>query len=187
MSENTTSTQESIQTIGIPEITMSLSVSEVTTQPTDPNLISEGEPADAKAVGDRFAEIEEDVGDLMSDVSGLLEDVAAIQENGLTTADIDTELATTGKVADAKATGDAIAAAIEAATEDIEKEIGGILYPVGSIYMTTLTAVPESIGGTWVEIKITSTWSDLASGIQNYEALGTGETAGTVHYFRRTE
>ena len=68
-------TEQSILENGIPEISMELSVSNVTTQPTDPRLENEGQPADAKAVGDRFSETDDDIADLASDLSSLSDSV----------------------------------------------------------------------------------------------------------------
>lgn len=64
-------TEQSIQEIGIPEISMELSVNSVTTQPTDPTLKNDGQPADAKAVGDRFDKTDDDIANLGADVSAL--------------------------------------------------------------------------------------------------------------------
>ena len=68
---NTPATDESIQDIGIPEISVSLSPSEVIQQATDATLTAQGQPADAKAVGDRFAEVEDDIANLGTDLSNL--------------------------------------------------------------------------------------------------------------------
>lgn len=68
---NTPATDESIQDLGIPEINVTLSPSEVIQQATDSTLTAQGQPADAKAVGDRFAEVESDITDLGADIAGL--------------------------------------------------------------------------------------------------------------------
>lgn len=87
MSEHT---QDSILELGIPEISMDLKVNSITTQPTDKNLENDGQPADAKAVGDRFAEVDDDIADLGADLGTLSGSVdtrfAAV--NGKTGADI---------------------------------------------------------------------------------------------------
>ena len=57
-----------------------------------------------------------------------------------------------------------------------------LLFPVGSIYMSTSATTP-AFGGTWQEIRITDTWAQVEANTQSYEA-GTG--TGTVHYWRRT-
>lgn len=68
-------TEQSILDNGIPEISMELSPSSVTTQPTDPNLENEGQPADAAAVGARFDEVDDDIADLGADLSSLSDSV----------------------------------------------------------------------------------------------------------------
>lgn len=57
-----------------------------------------------------------------------------------------------------------------------------MLFPVGSIYMSTSSTAP-SFGGTWQEIRITETWAQVEADTQGYEA---GAGTGTVHYWRRT-
>lgn len=71
-------TESSIQQLGIPEISMDLSVSQVTTQPTDPTLRNSGQPADAKAVGDRFSETDESIADLGADVAEISSALASL-------------------------------------------------------------------------------------------------------------
>ena len=56
-------------------------------------------------------------------------------------------------------------------------------YPVGSIYTSTSDS-PPSFGGTWQEVKIIATHSDLKTGDKQY-TIGTG--TGNVHYWRRIE
>ena len=57
-----------------------------------------------------------------------------------------------------------------------------LLFPVGSIYMSTSSTAP-SFGGTWSEITIPLSWDDVKDGTRNYtDAAGTG----TVHLWRRT-
>ena len=57
-----------------------------------------------------------------------------------------------------------------------------MLFPVGSIYMSTSSTAP-SFGGTWQEIRITETWAQVEADTQGYEA---GAGTGSVHYWRRT-
>lgn len=57
-----------------------------------------------------------------------------------------------------------------------------LLFPVGSIYMSTSATAP-TFGGTWQEIRITDTWAQVEANTQSYEA---GAGTGTVHYWRRT-
>lgn len=56
-------------------------------------------------------------------------------------------------------------------------------YPVGSIYTST-SSNPPSFGGTWQEVKVVATNSDLRTGDKQY-IIGTG--TGTVHYWKRIE
>lgn len=142
MSEvNTTpDTQQSITEAGIPEINLALSVPDTIYQGTDATLTSQGQPADAKAVGDRFDEVDGIVADLAVEVADL---------------------------ADAAVTKDMLAEA----------------YPIGSVYVTTLSVVPEVLTGTWTEIMMPMTWGDLQNGTRNYE---TGTSTGNLHFFLRT-
>ena len=67
-----------------------------------------------------------------------------------------------------------------------EKAVGTLdvlntFYPVGSIYTSTNSS-PPSFGGTWQEVKVIATNSDIKTGNKRYE-IGTG--SGTVHYWQR--
>lgn len=55
-------------------------------------------------------------------------------------------------------------------------------FPVGSIYTSTSSSAP-TFGGTWEEVKVVASISDLKTGDRSYSA-GTG--TGTLHYWRRT-
>ena len=68
-----------------------------------------------------------------------------------------------------------------------EKVVGTLdvlntFFPVGSIYASTSSSAP-SFGGTWQEVKVTTTISGLKTGDHNVVA-GTG--TGTLHYWQRT-
>ena len=103
-------------------------------------------------------------------------------------APIDPTLSIEGEAADAKATGDAIAAAKAELQEEIDAldnavdAIPGTLFPVGAIIMTDSGTAP-TFGGTWTEILIPATWGDIQDGMRSYSA-GTG--TGTIHFWRRT-
>ena len=54
-------TENSIDTEGIPEITLQLQVGNTVPAPVDPTLSIEGEAADAKATGDAIAALQEEI------------------------------------------------------------------------------------------------------------------------------
>lgn len=184
MSENNSNlnnTEDSIADIGIPEISLELSTSEMTTQPTDKTLTADGEPADAKATGDRITAVEESLADIGADVSTIIEDIGDFVTKDM----IDATLSTAGGVADAKATGDAIAAASVSAAANAKTAVIAALYPVGSVYVTTLSSMPQEITGTWQEITVSATWADLKNGTRGYALLPTGTQPGSMHFFLR--
>ena len=57
-----------------------------------------------------------------------------------------------------------------------------LMFPVGSIYVSTSATAP-TFGGTWVEVVIPATWGDLEDGNRSYRN-GTG--IGTLHFWKRT-
>lgn len=108
-------------------------------------------------------------------------------------APIDDTLEIEGMAADAKATGDAIAQAKTDLQAEIDaiptvEDIADLLYPVGSIYVSTSDTQPE-FGGTswrWQEILIPVTYGDLITGTRSYTDLD-DETTGTVHFWLRLD
>ena len=92
-------------------------------------------------------------------------------------APVDATLSIAGQAADAKATGEAIAAVNASLATAI-----AALFPIGAIYVSTISTAPVFYG-TWVEIKIPATWGDLEDGMRSY-VDGTG--TGTLHFWRRT-
>lgn len=136
--ESTPETPESIQQNGIPVITMELNAASVIPNAVDATLQNPGEAADAKVVGDRFNALNlvvngatDNIEDLQADMTGLISEGGTIDdlddkidrtksevEQDITDAvnlrilkaDISTDLTVAGKVAEAKAVGDAIAA-----------------------------------------------------------------------------
>lgn len=92
-------------------------------------------------------------------------------------APVDDTLSVQGQAADAKATGDAIAALQTTLTAAIAG-----LFPIGSVYGSTATTAP-AFYGTWTEIQMPATWGDLEDGNRSYTD-GTG--TGNLHFWRRT-
>lgn len=92
-------------------------------------------------------------------------------------APVDDTLSIQGQAADAKATGDAIAALQTTLTAAIAG-----LFPIGSVYGSTATTAP-AFYGTWTEIQMPATWGDLEDGNRSYTD-GTG--TGNLHFWRRT-
>lgn len=153
-------TENSIQEIGIPTITMTVDPSDEVQWPVDKTLSISEEAADAKATGDAINNVAADVADLMADVGAIQawtgEDIPLNSSAGSTS------------IADAFL------------------DVIGTTYPVGSIIMTASSDAP-SFSGTWVEVGITATWAQLKSGKRDYAELEDGETGGTVHFWLRTE
>ena len=92
-------------------------------------------------------------------------------------APVDATLSVSGEAADAKATGDAIAALQTTMNAAI-----AALFPVGAIYVSTSSTAP-AFYGTWVEFTMPMTHGDIKDGMRSY-ADGTG--TGTLHFWRRT-
>lgn len=124
---------------------------------------------------------------------GIPEVTFTLQVSEMVQAPVDDTLSIAGEAADAKATGDAIAAAkaeleeqIDAIETDVDSVIGK-LYPVGSIYITTSATAP-TFGGTnwrWEEFMIPVTQGDLIDGSRSYATKQSGDTPGTIHFWRR--
>ena len=92
-------------------------------------------------------------------------------------APVDDTLSIAGQAADAKATGDAIAALQTAVNAAI-----AALFPVGAVYASLSNEAP-AFYGTWSEITLPATWGDIEDGMRSYTD-GTG--TGTLHFWRRT-
>lgn len=117
-----------------------------------------------------------------------------VEVSNVVQAPIDDTLSISGEAADAKATGDAIAAAKAELQEEIDAldtgvdSVPGRLYPVGAIYISTSATAPTFGGNTWVwqEIMIPTTWGDLEDGSRSYRAKKSGDTTGNIHFWLRT-
>lgn len=166
-------TDESIQESGgVPVLRMTVSPSQVVQSPVDKTLSISEMPADAKATGDAINNLGEALRDEITDLAA---DV-------IPKTSIDRSLLVDGAVAEAKTVGDALASIRESIAS-----LTNMTFPVGSIYMTTETTVPETLGGTWVEILMPMTWNDLKRGGRNYTELGQNPPERNVHFFLRTE
>lgn len=110
-------------------------------------------------------------------------------------APIDNTLSIEGMAADAKATGDAIAAAQQELQESIDglsddiSALANTLFPVGCIYVSTSATAPAfgAANWQWQEIMIPVTQGDLIDGARNYAPVETGDTPGTLHFWKRIE
>ena len=116
---------------------------------------------------------------------------------------VDDTLSISGMAADAKAVGDAITDAttdMQNALDDLEESVGtqigeietavaavyGLLFPVGSIYVSTSSTAPTfGTGWNWQEIKIPATWGDLEDGFRSYDSVESGDETGTMHFWLR--
>lgn len=123
---------------------------------------------------------EQSVQDSIESTGGIPVINVSLEVSGMTQYPTDKTLNIPDMPADAKEVGDRI--------DDLEAAIAAVVsdsYPVGSIYMTTRSDAP-AFTGTWVEIGITATWSQLKTGKRDYAALAEGDTGGAVHFWLRT-
>lgn len=104
-------------------------------------------------------------------------------------APVDDTLTMTGMAADAKATGDAIAAAQAALQEEIDgitgdlSGVAGMLFPVGSVYISTSATAPTfgAANWNWQEVKIPVTQGDLVNGFRGVAVFESGDDPGEDH------
>lgn len=116
-----------------------------------------------------------------------------LQVSEVVQAPIDDTLSIEGMAADAKATGDKIAetkAELEdeiAAIETDVDDVINVLFPVGSIYVSTSSTAPTFGGASWrwQEIMIPVTQGDLIDGSRSYADKTESDTPGTIHFWRR--
>lgn len=154
-------TEQSILDIGgIPEIDEDIEVFGMTQAEVDKTLTLEDCAADAKAVGDRFGNVEADIVDLDEKVREI--------ENW------------TGEDILLKPNDEQTVAG---AIEELQDSTIQNVYPIGSIYMSTIAEAPSFLGTVWEEILITATWTQLKNGMRSHVA---GTSTGTVHFWVRT-
>ena len=127
---------------------------------------------------------------------GIPEVTFTVQVAETVQAPVDDTLSVEGMAADAKATGDAIAAAQSALQEEIDglgqdlSAIVGVLFPVGCIYVSTSATAP-TFGGTnwnWQEVKLVPmTQGDMINGFRGYSAFESGDDPGEnhLHFWKR--
>lgn len=116
-----------------------------------------------------------------------------VQVMSVVQAPIDDTLTISGMAADAKATGDAIAAVEETLQESIGTvadnlaAVRGILFPIGSVVINTSSTAPTFGGANWnwQEIMIPATWGDIQNGARSYTEKGETDTPGTLHFWLR--
>lgn len=123
---------------------------------------------------------------------GIPEVTFTMEVSEVVQAPIDDTLSIQGEAADAKATGDAIAAAKSELQAEIDAlpsalSLADTFFPVGSIYVSTSSSAP-TFGGenwNWQEILLPATYGDLMTGARSYGSVGS-DTPGTVHFWLRT-
>lgn len=156
---------------GIPEISLSVEVSGMTQAEVDKTLTLEDCAADAKAVGDRFGNVESSIYDLDQKID---EDVGAVSDRVTVI-----ETWTGESIPLHPESEETIAEAIT----ELQQSTMSNVYPIGSIYMTTSEQAPSFFGTVWEEILITATWTQLKNGMRSHIA---GTSTGTVHFWVRT-
>ena len=108
------------------------------------------------------------------------------------TTPVDDTLSISGMAADAAATGQAIEDAKGELQDEIDdvagdvSDLAGLLFPVGSVYISTSDTAPTfgKPNWNWQEIMIPVKQDDLVNGSRSYAELTT-ETPGTLHFWLR--
>ena len=170
---------------GIPIVEMDVEVYGMTAYPVDKTLSVSGMAADAKKTGDEITNLQSAVQDNAEDIAALEnltgEDIPLNTENNAPMIADAVEAIQAWTASDIPMSSASGANSIATAIANIIPT----LFPVGSIYMTTSATAP-TFGGTWTEIAITATWAQLNAGTRGYEALGSGQLGGDVHFWLRT-
>lgn len=161
---------------GIPEISLSVEVSGMTQAEVDKTLTLEDCAADAKAVGDRFGNVESSIYDLDQKID---EDVGAVSDRVTVIEAWTGESIPLHPASEETESEETIADAIT----ELQQGTMANVYPIGSIYMTTSDQAPSFFGTVWEEILITATWTQLKNGMRSHIA---GTSTGTVHFWVRT-
>lgn len=78
-------------------------------------------------------------------------------------------------------TGNIVVAAIPNTYYTMEEAMA-LMFPVGSIYISTSSTAP-SFGGTWVEVKVKQTLAEFKNGEAHYAE---GQSTTNLHYWKRT-
>lgn len=176
-------TEQSINELGgIPEITMEVEAYQMVQTAVDKTLSIAEMAADAKAVGDAIGDIEASISDLSTS-----DGIALTAEDGSPTV----YEAITGLQDDVENIGSRTGEAIpidSGAGAPMLAALIPALYPVGAVYISTNSAMPSILTriGEWEEIKIPASWNDIKNGTRSWETMGSGDTAGTVRFWRRT-
>lgn len=158
-------------------VTFTVDESQYISVPVDDTLSIEGQAADAKATGDAIASLEAADTAMGEDIDALELDMTNVQgalSLLVPKSDIDTTLATAGKVADSKATGDAIAALN-----------AGTLYMDGQSPTTIaakITALETAQGNAILKTSQTLTTAEKAQARTNIGAVTGDDIADVLRY-----
>jgi hypothetical protein len=117
----------------------------------------------------------------LNETSGIPEIDYEVEVFGMTQAEVDKTLTIEDCAADAKATGQAIANVASDLSED-ELDAFGLMYPIGSIYVSMNSTAPTFTGTYWQEVIPTATVTQLKNDEMDFVP---GEGTGTVHYWQR--
>ena len=167
-------------------VTFTVAESQYISVPVDATLSIEGQAADAKATGDAIAALEAADTAMGEDIDALQLDMTDVQADLfllVPKSDIDTTLATSGKVAESKATGDAIAA-----LGTVVNGLNATGIPMSSTDTTKISAkiaaMDTAQGNAILKTSQTLTTAEQAQARTNIGALSAD--ADVVHYGSQT-